>query len=71
MAVLSFVLIMSLVGVWLAVLGRQAMPRAERAPISQWGWQDVVANIAIGYAQLVAVHERMRQPGIRRERPDA
>lgn len=69
MDVLTAALIFALVGVWLAALGRSTMPRAERLPISEWGWREVVANVAIGYRQLVAVHERMRWTASRRDPP--
>lgn len=67
--VLTAVLVLALVGVWLAALGRSTMPRAERLPVGEWRVPEVLANIAIGYRQLVAVHERMRWTAGRRDRP--
>lgn len=69
MDVVSAVLIFTVVGVWLAALGRQTQPRAERMPVSEWGLPDLIANIAIGYTQLVAVQERMRGTAAR-HRPE-
>lgn len=69
MGVLTGLAILTMVGVWLAALGRQSMPRAERLPVSQWGWREVIANVAIGYRQLVALHERRWWTASSRDHP--
>ncbi|NYF97127.1 hypothetical protein [Janibacter cremeus] len=70
MDVLTAALIFTLVGAWLAALGRQAQPRVERVPVGEWRLRDVVANIVIGYSLLVAAQERMRYMAVRRDQHD-
>lgn len=67
MEVVGAVLIFAVVGAWLAALGRQTQPRAEGMPLNEWRLPDVVANIAIGYTQLVAVRERMMRTAVWRD----
>lgn len=63
MDVVTAVLFFMVVFGWLAALGRQTQPVAERMPVSEWRLPDLVANIAIGYTQLVAVQVRLRRTG--------
>lgn len=48
--------LVAVVAVALAVLGRHAMPRAERVPLHRWRCQDLLANIAGGCRELARLH---------------
>lgn len=58
---LTALLILAGVTAWLATLGRQAMPKRERLPLSHWGTRELLSNVAIGYRQLVSVNRRMQR----------
>lgn len=61
MDVLEFLLILAGVVAWLAALGRQAMPKAERLPLKCWRLRELMSNVIIGYHQLVCVSRRMQR----------
>lgn len=61
MDMLEFMLVSAGVA-WLATLGRQAMPKAERLPLKSWRLRELMSNVTIGYHQLVCVNRRMRRP---------
>lgn len=47
-----------LVLVFLAALGRSAMPRAERLPLARWSTSDLLGNVVAGSRRLVQLHQR-------------
>lgn len=58
---LNALLVLAGVATWLAVLGRQAMPKRERLPLNQWRTKELFSNVAIGYRQLISVNQRMQR----------
>lgn len=57
MSLLVFLLLLT---VFLATLGRSAIPQAERPPWHIWTWRDVVANVARGARVLSKANEGQR-----------
>lgn len=53
----TVVLAVALVTV-LAALGRSATPRAERLPLTSWGFGNLVAHVVLGVRRLNQLHER-------------
>jgi hypothetical protein len=41
-----------------AALGRSAMPRAERVPVTRWSARDLLGNALAGARRLAQLHER-------------
>lgn len=45
---IALLLFMLLAVAFLAALGRNGVPRAERIPVWSWGFRDLAANLALG-----------------------
>lgn len=45
---IPLLLFVVLVVAFLAALGRNGVPRAERIPVWSWGFRDLAANLALG-----------------------
>lgn len=43
---------------YLAALGRSAMPRTERLPVTRWTARDLLGNVVVGGRRLIELHER-------------
>lgn len=64
---IALLLFMLLAVAFLAALGRNGIPRAERIPVWSWGFRDLGANLVLG-ARVMGLPERpARRPG--RPRP--
>lgn len=69
MDMLEFMLVSAGVVAWLATLGRQAMPKAERLPLKSWRLRELMSNVTIGYHQLVCVNRWRNGPTTASTRP--
>lgn len=58
MATLLFILTLT---VFLAAVGRDAIPPAERLPVQAWTWRDLIANIARGARRPPELNQRQRR----------
>lgn len=45
---MSFIIIIGLPIAYFAAAGRQAVPSAERVPLRDWTWRDLLANFLQG-----------------------
>lgn len=55
---MGLLVLLVLVVVFLAALGRHAVPRRERVPVWRWGFGDLAANVALGVRAFVALSVR-------------
>lgn len=55
---LATICFITLVVVFYAALGRNAMPRAERRPWTRWTVRDLLGNVIAGVRRLIQLHER-------------